>query len=80
MGLFVLNNEKEVTVEGLIKSALANLELYSDFCGNERYKDSLGQTPPDYLITTFAMSQLRESLQLILESGQIKQIPNNRAF
>lgn len=80
MGLFVLNNEKETTVEGLIKSALANLDLYSDFCGHERFKDDIGQTPPDYLVTTFAMSQLKEALQLILDSGQITQLPNNKAF
>ena len=80
MGLFVMNNEKEKTVEGLIKSALANLDLYSDFCGTERYKDNLGQTLPDYLVTDFAINQLKDALQLIQESGQIAQLPNNKAF
>jgi len=71
MGLFVMNmqNEDECTVESLVRTALANLDLYSGYCGNadkeSRYKDTLGQTPPDYLVTQFAMRYLKEALELI---------------
>ena len=68
MGLFILNMEHEPTVEGLVETALANLDLYSDYCDGT-YKDDLGQTPPDYLVTDFAMKMLREALQLIERSN-----------
>lgn len=74
MGLFVMNMEETPTVEGLVKDALANLDLYSDYCcvlteegWQGRFKDELGQTPPDYLVTSLAMKYLKQALE-ILES------------
>lgn len=77
MGLFVMNTESEPTVKGLVRSALANLDLYSDYCsvmdsdGNVQgsYKDKYGQPPPDYLVTSFAIKQLKQALQ-ILENAE----------
>lgn len=71
MGLFNVNLEETPTVKGLIRTALNNLELYEPYCskGNRegRFKDELGQTPPDYLVKDFAMKYLRDALE-VLES------------
>lgn len=69
MGLFLFNMEPEgqETVERLVKVALANLDLYSDYCDG-RFKDSIGQTPPDYLVTGFAMKYLKQALEILEKS------------
>lgn len=69
MGLFVVNMEPkgEETVEGLLKTALGNLDLFSDYCDG-RFKDSIGQTPPDYLVTGFAMKYLKQALEILEKS------------
>lgn len=71
MGLFVVNLEDTPTVQGLLKTALGNLDLYSDYCSTGvregRFKDEYGQCPPDYLVTQFAMKYLKDALE-ILES------------
>lgn len=73
MGLFILNMEDTPTVKGLLKTALSNLEYYSDYCSTRnregRFKDEYGQTPPDYLVTAFAMKYLKDALE-ILESWE----------
>lgn len=69
MGLFVVNMENTPTVEGLLKTALGNLDLYSDYCSTGSFKDEYGQCPPDYLVTQFAMGYIRDALE-ILESGK----------
>ena len=73
MGYFVCNTEHEPTVRGSLQAALDNLELYLPYCSTGvregRYKDELGQTPPDYLVKDFAMSYLRDALK-ILESRE----------
>lgn len=71
MGLFVLNMEDTPTVEGLLNIALANLDLYSDYCGEGRYKDEIGQTPPDYLVTDFGIKYLREAIELLKKSEKL---------
>lgn len=69
MGLFNVNLEEKPTVKGLIRTALNNLELYEPYCstGNREgnYKDSIGQTPPDYLVKDFAMKYLRDALEIL---------------
>lgn len=69
MGLFAMNMEDEPTVKGLLQLALYNLELYEPYCckGNRegRYKDEIGQTPPDYLVKDFAMKYLRGALEIL---------------
>lgn len=69
MGLFNVNLEKTPTVQGLIRTALANLELYEPYCSTRpregEFKDSLGQTPPDYLVKDFAMKYLRDALEIL---------------
>lgn len=72
MGLFAMNMEDEPTVKGLLESALANLELYLPYCSvvdsdgrTGRYKDELGQTPPDYLIKDFAIYDIRKALEIL---------------
>lgn len=69
MGLFVVNMEPEgqETVESLVKVALANLDIYSDYCDGS-FKDSIGQTPPDYLVTGFAMKYLKQALEILEKS------------
>lgn len=62
MGYFALSKDK--TPEGLIKAAIQNLELYTDHVEGQ-YKDSIGQTPPDYLIKGFALSFLKEALEAL---------------
>lgn len=69
MGLFNVNLEEIPTVKGLVRTALANLELYEPYCSTRpregEFKDSLGQTPPDYLVKDFAMKYLREALDML---------------
>jgi len=69
MGLFVVNMEDTPTVEGLLKTALGNLDLYLDYCStgirDGRFKDEYGQCPPDYLVTQFAMGYLRDALEIL---------------
>jgi len=69
MGLFVANMEDTPTVEGLLKTALDNLDLYSEYCSTGvregRFKDEYGQCPPDYLVTQFAMGYLRGALEIL---------------
>lgn len=69
MGLFVLNMEPEgqETVESLVKAALANLDIYSDYCDGS-FKDSIGQTPPDYLVTNRAMKYLKQAIEILEKS------------
>lgn len=69
MGLFIVNTEEKgkETVEGLLKSALGNLDLYSDYCDGS-FKDSIGQTPPDYLVKDFAMTYLKQALEILEKS------------
>lgn len=69
MGLFVFNMEPEgqETVESLVKVALANLDLYSDYCDGS-FKDSIGQTPPDYLVTDIAMGYLKQAIEILEKS------------
>lgn len=62
MGYFALSKDK--TPKELIKAAVKNLELYTDNVEGQ-YKDSIGQTPPDYLIKNFAMSYLKEALEAL---------------
>lgn len=70
MGLFVLNMEDKPTIEGLLDTALANLDLYSDYCGKGLYKDEIGQTPPDYLVTDFSIKYLKEAIELLKKSDK----------
>lgn len=69
MGLFSVNLEEVPTVRGLIQTALNNLELYEPYCSTGpregQFKDSIGQTPPDYLVKGFAMKYLREALEIL---------------
>lgn len=64
MGLFVMNMETVPTVKGLLDTAIANLELYLPYCSTSaregEFKDSLGQTPPDYLVKDLAMKYLNK--------------------
>lgn len=69
MGLFVVNLEETPTVEGLLKTALANLDYYSEYCSTGvregTYKDEYGQCPPDYLVTQIAMGYIRDALEIL---------------
>lgn len=69
MGLFSVNLEEVPTVRGLIQTALNNLELYEPYCSTGpregQFKDSIGQTPPDYLIKDFAMKYLQDALEIL---------------
>lgn len=71
MGLFVMNMEGEPTVKGLLDTALANLDLYSDYCGKGRYKDEIGQTPPDYLVTDLGIKYLKQAIELLKKSEKL---------
>lgn len=74
MGLFVVNMEEkgQETVKGLLETVLANLDLYSDYCSTApregRFKDEFGQTPPDYLVKDFAMTYLKQALEILEKS------------
>lgn len=71
MGLFVFNMEPEgqETVESLVKVALVNLDLYSDYCDGS-FKDSIGQTPPDYLVKDLAMKYLKQALEILEKANE----------
>lgn len=74
MGLFVVNMEPkcEETIKCLLKTVLANLDLYSDYCSTGpregRFKDESGQTPPDYLVTDIAMKYLKQAIEILDKS------------
>lgn len=65
MGLFVMNMEETPTVKGLIKTALVNLSMYSQYVEMGTFTDDRGQTPPDYLVTAFAMKYLKDALEIL---------------
>lgn len=75
MGLFVMNMETVPTVKGLLDTAIVNLELYLPYCSTSaregEFKDSLGQTPPDYLVKDLAMKYLKQAME-ILEKEEIQ--------
>jgi len=62
MGYFAFSKDK--TPEELIKAAMRNLELYTEHAEGQ-YKDSIGQTPPEYLIKDFALVYLKEALEAL---------------
>mgnify|MGYP001056267712 CR=1 FL=1 len=74
MGLFNVNLEEAPTVKGLIRTALNNLEMYEPYCSTGpregEFKDSIGQTPPDYLVKDFAMKYLRDALEILEREGE----------
>ena len=60
MGYFALNMEGIETAEGLVKSAIANLELFLD------------EPDYDYLLTTFAIPYLQRAAELASNSSEGK--------
>ncbi len=66
MGYFSLCNEKEKSVEGQLKSALENIQMWEDMPENDC----------DYLISTFVKLQIRDALEA-LQKGNLYRKENN---
>lgn len=65
MGYFSMCNEKQKSVEGQLKSALANIELWEEMAAGG-----------EYLISGFVKSQIGDALEALGE-GSLFQQENN---